>query len=98
MTGADFTQDGSGSSAVSGGIRAAGMEPAARRRVNRVAYFASQDGALSGSTRLGARHSGKERFSIWVRGAAEYLLCLTHFHYFTQVHHGNMGSYVLEHG
>jgi hypothetical protein len=74
------------------------MKSATIWRVNRVAYLAFQDGNLPDSTRLGPGYGLKERFCIGVYGVAEYLLRRAHFHYFAQVHHGNVGRYVLEHG
>jgi hypothetical protein len=74
------------------------MEPATGRRVNRVADLTLEDGGRPGSTRLGSGHGPKERFRIGVLGVAEYLFCLAHFHYFAQVHYGDMGRYMLERG
>ena len=98
MTGGNFKKERGFLPTFRDGIGTAWMEVATGWRVNGAAYFALKLGGFSGFTRRGLRYGRKERFGIWMQGVIEYLLRLTHFHYSAQVHHGNVGGYVLEHG
>ena len=74
------------------------MKPATGWWVDRVAYLTSENDNVSGPTWFGLRDSSKECLGIRVHGIFEYFLRFTRLHYFAQVHHGNMGSDMLEHG
>ena len=95
MIGINFAENRDFLPALVGDKSAPGMEAATGRWVNGVTYLAQECRGLLDPTWLRLRHGGEECFCIGVRGIIEYLIRIAYLYYLSQIHHGDIGSYML---
>ena len=100
MAGLDFAQVGHDLSATLDGNGAAGMEHAARRRVERARHLAPEHDPLPARLQHGIRnrHGSKQRSGIRVQRIVVQRLPIGNFHEPAEVHHGHAVGDVAHHG
>jgi len=79
------------------GLRAAGMEAAARRRIDGAGHIAFEDDALLSPAGIDGGHRGKQRLGIGMKWVAVECFAGAAFHDLAQIHHGHAVRDVFDH-